>query len=75
MYTIFNNNFKYLYDSSHNEMVIDENIIEKLCDNVYEGTIMENFSSIVKKNYLDRKKELFSDNPHKKLKEMLKGKR
>ena len=73
MYTVFNNNFKYLYESSHNNTFIDENIIAKLCDNVYENTIMDNYSSIVKKNYLDRKKELFNDNPHKKINEMLKG--
>ena len=69
--TTFGTNFKFIYDYAHNTSYIDENVIASLCENVYGDTIMEGFSSIVKKNYLDRKKELFNENIHEKFNKML----
>lgn len=69
--TAFNTNFKFIYDYAHNSSYIDEKVIAKLCDNVYGDTIMDNYSAIVKKNYLDRKKELFDENIHEKFDKML----
>ena len=69
--TSFNSNIKFIYDYIHNNSYIDEDVIEKLCDNIYEDTIMEGYSTIVKKNYLARKKELFRDNIHQEFGKML----
>ena len=62
MFTSFNCNFETIYNYAHNNSYIDENVIGKLCDNIYGNTILDKYSSIVINNYLDRKKELFKDN-------------
>jgi hypothetical protein len=71
MFTTFNTNIKFIYDYAHNNCYIDEEVISELCSNVYEDTIMDNFSDIVKNNYLERKKELFNDNIHEEFNKML----
>ena len=71
IFTIFGKNFKTIYEEVHNDSYIDEKIINALCDNVYEDTIRKNYSNIVIKNYLDRKKELFKETTRDKFNKML----
>ena len=71
IYTAFGKDFKTIYDEVHNDSYIDDIIIGALCDNVYEDTIRDSYSSIVINNYLERKKELFNENARDKFNKML----
>ena len=69
--TLFDDSFERLYKDIHNSNEINIKTIIKLCKNVYDGMLKEDFYKMIKSNYLERKKELFDEDIHDEFKKIV----